>query len=74
MLGRDILVAPVIKKGASLRQVYLPGDEWIELSTGRELKGGLYAVEAPVGKIPVYYRKNADESLHSIMNKIREVY
>ena len=74
LLGRDILVAPVIKKGASLRQVYLPGDEWIELSTGRELKGGLYAVEAPVGKIPVYYRKNADESLHSIMNKIREVY
>ncbi|MBQ6542803.1 MAG: alpha-glucosidase [Clostridia bacterium] len=74
LLGRDILVAPVIKKGASLRQVYLPGDEWIELSTGRELKGGLYAVEAPVGKMPVYYRKNADESLHSIMNKIREVY
>ena len=74
LLGRDILVAPVIKKGAELRQVYLPEDDWIELSTGRELKGGLYVVEAPIGKIPVFYRKNASDELIKIMNSIKEEY
>ncbi|MBR3620643.1 MAG: alpha-glucosidase, partial [Clostridia bacterium] len=71
LLGRDILVAPVLKQGASLRQVYLPGDEWIELNSGRELKGGLYVVEAPVGRIPVYYRKNSDKKLIEIMEDIK---
>ncbi len=71
LLGRDILVAPVLKQGASLRQVYLPQDEWIELNTGRELKGGLYVVEAPLGRIPVYYRKNSDKKLIEIMEDIK---
>lgn len=74
LLGRDILVAPVIQKGAQLRQVYLPEDDWIELSTGRNLKGGLYVVEAPIGKIPVFYRKNASDELIEIMNSIKEEY
>ena len=71
LLGRDILVAPVIKQGAALRQVYLPEDDWIELNTGRELKGGLYVVEAPIGRIPVYYRKNSDKKLIEIMEDIK---
>ena len=73
LLGRDILVAPVIRKGAALRQVWLPDDEWVELFTGRQLGGGLYVVEAPMGKIPVYYRKNADPALLEIMNKIKDI-
>ncbi|HAQ52734.1 MAG TPA: alpha-glucosidase, partial [Lachnospiraceae bacterium] len=31
LLGRDILVAPVIDKGATTKTVYLPEDEWVHL-------------------------------------------
>ncbi|MBQ9551633.1 MAG: alpha-glucosidase [Clostridia bacterium] len=71
LLGRDILVAPVIKKGAANRRVYLPQDEWIELTSGRTLGGGTVTADAPLGKIPVYYRKNADESLIKTMEEIK---
>lgn len=36
MLGRDILVAPVIKAGAESREVYLPDDKWIHLWRDRK--------------------------------------
>ncbi|MBQ7595356.1 MAG: alpha-glucosidase [Clostridia bacterium] len=71
LLGRDILVAPVITKGAKGRKVYLPDDEWTELSTGKDYRGGSYIIDAPVGKIPVFYRKNSDENLIKIMEVIR---
>lgn len=63
MLGRDILVAPVIKQGVNKRTVYLPDDEWIHAESGKVYHGGTYEVNAPIGHIPVFYRKNADKSL-----------
>ena len=71
LLGRDILVAPILKKGAVKRQVYLPRDEWIELTTGRELSGGTVAAEAPLGRTPVYYRKEAAEQVKQMMEEIK---
>ena len=56
LLGRDILVAPVIAKGARTREVYLPEDTWIHLPTGREYRGGHYTLEAPLGEPPVFRR------------------
>ncbi len=70
LLGRDILVAPVLKKGASRRQVYLPDDRWIELSTGKPFGGGEYTIDAPIGKIPVFYRRDADQNTINIMEEI----
>ena len=61
LLGRDILVAPVIERGAQTRKVYLPDDEWIHLESGNVFYGGRYTFNAPVGKIPVFVRKNAPE-------------
>ena len=57
LLGRDILVAPVIKEGASKRKVYLPEDEWVHLFSGKVYGGGNHTVSAPVGEIPVFIRK-----------------
>ncbi len=71
LLGRDILVAPILKKGAEQRRVYLPRDEWIELTTGRELDGGMVTAHAPLGQIPVYYRKKANDQLKNIMEEIK---
>jgi alpha-glucosidase len=60
LLGRDILVAPVLKENAVSRDVYLPDDTWIHLFTKKEYKGGRYKVEGKVGMPPVFVRKNAE--------------
>ena len=59
LLGRDILVAPVIKAGAEKREVYLPNDEWVHLWSGKEYSRGKAIVPAPVGEIPVFIRKSS---------------
>ncbi len=58
LLGRDMLVAPIIKKGATKREVYLPNDRWIHAFTGKEYGGGCYEIEAPIGQPPVFIRAN----------------
>lgn len=61
LLGRDILVAPVVKEGKNERSVYLPEDEWVHLWSGREYRGGNHNVDAPIGEIPVFIRKENKE-------------
>ncbi len=70
LLGRDILVAPVIEQGATTRDVYLPEDGWIHAPTGKQYRGGVHTVEAPIGSIPVFYRKDADEAVKAIMENL----
>ncbi|MBQ6467653.1 MAG: alpha-glucosidase [Clostridia bacterium] len=73
LLGRDILVAPVIRPGAVMREVYLPEDEWVRLATGEEYAGGTHRVAAPVGQPAVFYRKNASPEVLEIIKKAMEV-
>ena len=63
LLGRDILVAPVMRPKATKRKVYLPEDEWIHLWSQQEYKGGTYVIDAPYGQIPVFIRKNANSNV-----------
>lgn len=71
LLGRDLLVAPVYEEGKTSGQVYLPSDRWVNLWSGREFGGGLFEVEAPMGKPPVFYRK--DSSFRDLFEKIRSL-
>lgn len=68
LLGRDILVAPVIKSNADTRTVYLPSDNWVHLWSGKEFTGGTHTVNAPVGEIPVFVRKDAQSVLDILNN------
>lgn len=70
LLGRDILVAPVIKSNTNVRKVYLPNDNWVHLWSGKEYKGGTYDIPAPIGEIPVFVRKDAKGVL-DILNNVR---
>ena len=70
LLGRELLVAPVLQAGARTRQVYLPEDEWIHLPSGKAYRGGHYTVDAPIGSIPVFVRKDADAQLSAIANTL----
>ena len=67
LLGRDVLVAPVLKKNACSREVYLPDDKWIHIESKKEYKGGRYNIPAPLGEIPVFVRKNASEDVLNIL-------
>jgi alpha-glucosidase/alpha-D-xyloside xylohydrolase len=58
--GRDLLVAPVVTKGATAREVYLPAGEWFDWWTGEKLQGGR-TVRRPVdlATLPLYARAGA---------------
>jgi len=59
LLGRDLLVAPVIRPRRRGWSVYLPEDRWIHLWSGREYAPGWRRVAAPVGQPPVFYRADS---------------
>ena len=60
LFGRDLLVAPVVEKGATSRIVYLPRGAWYDFWTGERVAGGR-EVTRPVdlATIPLYVRAGA---------------
>jgi alpha-glucosidase/alpha-D-xyloside xylohydrolase len=58
--GRDILVAPVVEKGATSRTLYLPRGAWYDFWTNQRQEGGK-EVTRPVdlATIPLYVRAGA---------------
>ena len=58
LLGKDILVAPVLIKGAKTRKVLLPkGDKWKYMPTGEIFEGGkTIEVQAPLEILPYFER------------------
>lgn len=58
MFGPDILVAPVLYKGARSRMVYLPiGAQWKDAYSKENYKGGQWIdYDAPLERIPVFLK------------------
>ncbi len=58
MLGPELLVAPILKKGAKGRHVNLPEGKWVHLFTGKTYGKGLHQIASKVEdrSIPVFYR------------------
>jgi alpha-glucosidase (family GH31 glycosyl hydrolase) len=55
--GRNILVAPVLVKGASSRKVYLPRGVWYDFWTHEKLEGGRDIIRSvDMETIPLYLR------------------
>ena len=62
MLGRGLLVAPIVREGAMEREVYLPKGKWIDFFTREEIQGGqTLRVRCPLERIPVYERMDSHE-------------
>jgi alpha-glucosidase (family GH31 glycosyl hydrolase) len=58
--GRDMLVAPVVEKGATSRRVYLPRGAWFDYWTGQRVDGGREIERAvDLATIPLYVRAGA---------------
>ena len=58
--GRDLLIAPVFKKGATTRDVYLPVGDWYDWWTNEKKQGGkTISREVTLSTMPVYVRAGA---------------
>jgi len=61
LFGPDLLVAPILEAGVRQRELYLPaGTTWTDAWSGQTFEGGQRIVaDAPLERIPVYLRANA---------------
>ncbi|HEX8476160.1 MAG TPA: glycoside hydrolase family 31 protein [Pyrinomonadaceae bacterium] len=61
LVGRDLLVAPVMQADARKRGVYFPkGDAWLDWWTGKRYEGGNWTeVDAPLNRLPLFVRVGA---------------
>lgn len=67
MLGRDILVSPVVLEGASSHTATLPEGEWVHAFSGSPVAGGgVDSREVPWDEAPVYVRAMAWERLRGV--------
>jgi alpha-glucosidase (family GH31 glycosyl hydrolase) len=58
--GRDLLVAPVVDKGAKIRTLYLPRGRWFDFWTGQAIEGGReIARDVDLATTPLYVRAGA---------------
>jgi alpha-glucosidase len=73
MIGNDLLVAPVLKRDATSRMVYLPQGTWIDYWTGKRIIGGtMIRVEAPLEIVPMFVRAGTVIPMGPEMNYVGE--
>ncbi len=57
LFGQDLLLAPVLREGATTREFYLPRGTWIDVWTGRTYEGGRgHSMPVTLGTIPLFAR------------------
>lgn len=67
MLGRSLLVAPIVEERATSRVLYLPAGEWRDLWSGERHSGPAWVtVEAPWERIPVFRREEGSALLDDL--------
>jgi alpha-glucosidase len=60
MLGEELVVAPVVERGACCRCVYLPEGTWYDFSGQKEYAGGRnHLVDVDLASIPLFVRQSA---------------
>ena len=60
LFGRDLLVAPVVEKGATSRSLYLPHGTWYDFWTDETHEGGSEITRhVDLATLPVYVRAGA---------------
>ena len=60
LFGRDILVAPVVERGATSRSLYLPRGVWYDFWTNEKHEGGREIVRSvDLSTMPLYVRAGA---------------
>ncbi len=68
MLGRYLLVAPVVEEDATTIRVYLPEGDWVDFWDQKKKWTGKQWIDmaAPIDRIPVFIRADAPEQVHAL--------
>lgn len=73
LIGRDLLVAPVLVENARSVEVYLPAGEWFDFWTGEKFTGPRQIrVAAPLDRIPLFVRGGAIIPLQQVVQYVDE--
>ena len=73
MVGKYMLIAPIVEQGKSYRSVYLPEGRWIDYWTGKELQGKQVILkEAPIDVCPIYINANGMIPMYEVMQYVGE--
>ncbi|NDV84010.1 glycoside hydrolase family 31 protein [Bacteroides sp. 51] len=74
LFGRELLIAPVLKKGERVKRVYLPDGEWIDFNDKKTvyLGGQTIAYRAPLGVTPIFVKKASIIPMMPVMQYIHE--
>ena len=59
MFGDDILFAPIVNMGQTVKSVYLPKGEWVLTKTGETFTQGSYEISAKPDEFIAFVRKGA---------------
>ena len=72
--GRDLLVAPVVEKGAKSRRAYLPAGTWFDWWTGKKVEGKKWIErEVDLATMPLYVRAGAIVPLDAVRQYTSQV-
>lgn len=73
MVGKELLVAPVVERGATTRRVYLPAGEWISFEAGTRYKGGQWIdIAVTLETIPLFVKAGSIIPTMPVMQYIHE--
>ncbi|MDR1681942.1 MAG: DUF4968 domain-containing protein [Candidatus Symbiothrix sp.] len=74
LFGKELLVAPVVKKGSVTKKIYLPEGEWIDFNDGQTFYSGEEWImyEAPLNTIPIFVRKGSIIPMYPVMQYVGE--
>jgi alpha-D-xyloside xylohydrolase len=74
LLGRSLLVAPVLEAGRTSRRVYLPAGDWFDHRTGERLRGGRFVTApAPLEVVPLYVRAGSVLPMGPVQQHVDEL-
>lgn len=74
LFGEELLVAPVVKRGADTQRLYLPEGTWIDYNDKKTIYAGeeWYTVEAPLETTPLFVRRGSIIPTMPVMQYVGE--
>ena len=60
LFGGDILFAPIVNRGQTIKRVYLPRDGWILTKDGKPYPAGWHEIPAAIDEFVAFVRPGAD--------------
>ncbi len=73
LVGKHMLVAPIVNQGANKRMVYLPAGVWYDYWTGEKHQGGQYIIkDAPLDTLPIYIKEGSIIPTYDLVQYVGE--